>query len=819
MNRKGDIRSSRTAVRVRAALASARSRESGQALVIVLIFGLLLILIGPILVTQLSGEDAYTSQGVNFEAALAGAEAGVQQYRNYLDVTFDYWKYNYKNDDGDDALDIATTSPPCGPSDPSSPTCGWKSLIVPSGATPEAFHYVPDPCFLSGNNCGGGSGTATVLLTVTGRAGVPGHYVYRTIQTSLQSNGILTNSYFSQYEVLDPSQNTAIVNVANYAEVTGVQTTANSATVTGKFSGVVAGDTVDLYLHSNFSSSTTVTTVNSSTSLTLSSKATSTTGAGGETMEFGSTVTDTVQNAPGLPVPGTQGLTGFWQALCQYETYIPNAFVDSLTGSNAISDQTGNGGGNFSSSNEYFGPYRGDDPSGSNSSDNFFYYYGFLSDGTPTQTASVTSPCAGPFNFGSGEVFNGPVYTNDQLFTCGNSHSGEPTFDYGLHSGIQPALEATLYPQYTNWPTYISADAGHGGAPTGEGGWIDNADVDWDGSCGDGGNTAPDFVQPATVNGSENLPPVNGALAAAAQKSGGCFFTGPTIIEFIAGTDGPGNSGSFDVWSPLSGVAGAQPVGSGCGTWPSTTVQNVAVSSAGLVIYVDNTPGTVTTQCSTCIASALSTGQSLGALPSGSGVCPDPTKPYASPCPTLPPGDVVVEGEEEGQVTLGAEGNIVISRDLTYQCADDTSGGGQTGVTAQQSTTYTFPTSGSNNCATGETDVLGLVAEGDILISHPGATSASADDQVPYQTEPGEWPDPGNAYCSANQYGVSVTATTSAATAMVDAVPNCVMSQPTIDAALVAITGAFGDEDWDMGQNTNGQQAAYLQGTDISDYR
>jgi hypothetical protein len=117
-----------------------------------------------------------TSMSSSSEAALAAAEAGVQEYRNYLDNVPAYYTHNYGSPAGDAAL------------------TGWKQI----GATDEWFHYVPDPSRLTVSS-GGSAGQ--MLLEVTGRAGAPGAYAYRTMLTSFKLSGILTDSYYSEYEL------------------------------------------------------------------------------------------------------------------------------------------------------------------------------------------------------------------------------------------------------------------------------------------------------------------------------------------------------------------------------------------------------------------------------------------------------------------------------------------------------------------------------------------------------------------------------------------------------------------------------------------
>jgi len=97
--------------------------ESGQALVIALLLVLLLSILVPVLATQVRNEMTATNMSSSSEAALAAAEAGVQEYRNYLDNVPAYYARDYLSPGGDAALN------------------GWKQI----GSTDESFHYVPDP--------------------------------------------------------------------------------------------------------------------------------------------------------------------------------------------------------------------------------------------------------------------------------------------------------------------------------------------------------------------------------------------------------------------------------------------------------------------------------------------------------------------------------------------------------------------------------------------------------------------------------------------------------------------------------------------------
>lgn len=183
-------------------------------MVAVLVVVGLLVLLAPVLVSQLTSEDTTVGQATAFEAALTAAEAGAQTYQNRLDIYTNYWLYSATNPDAF-ANDGAMT--------------GWES--IPGTSPAESFHYVPN----SGNLGASSSSQANeVLLTVTGRATVGGSTAYRTVQVAFQNQGVLSDAYYSNYEVVDPAQNSSLVTVQNGAQTTYYNEQAAPALQTGK---------------------------------------------------------------------------------------------------------------------------------------------------------------------------------------------------------------------------------------------------------------------------------------------------------------------------------------------------------------------------------------------------------------------------------------------------------------------------------------------------------------------------------------------------------------------------------------------------------
>jgi hypothetical protein len=143
-------------------------------MVVVLVLIAILVLLAPIIVSQVTSEDTTVGQATAAQAALTAAEAGVQAYQNRLDIYTNYWLYSATNPDS------AVTDPAM---------TGWESIAGTSPA--ESFHYVPNNGDLAQ---GSGSQANEVLLTVTGRAVAGSSTAYRTVQVTFTNNGVLSDA-------------------------------------------------------------------------------------------------------------------------------------------------------------------------------------------------------------------------------------------------------------------------------------------------------------------------------------------------------------------------------------------------------------------------------------------------------------------------------------------------------------------------------------------------------------------------------------------------------------------------------------------------
>jgi len=666
--------------------------ESGQALVIALLLVLLLSILVPVLAAQVRNEMTATNLSSSSEAALAAAEAGIQEYRNYLDNVPAYYSHNY----GNSGSDVALT--------------GWKQI----GSTDESFHYVPDPSRLAVQS-GGSAGQ--MLLEVTGRAGVPGAYEYRSLLVSFKLSGILTDSYYSEYELSDPNEPGVLPNV----------------------------------------------TVGSATNVPMNQVE----------IEYNYTNQSGVTN--------TYGPLSLSDALCKYHTYDENTFVDSL-GSVTNPWATSNGANQIASaSNPYYGPYY--DEAGITY--NVPNTPGWPNAGETIVIPSGVRPCSayGVGIYDGSVTFDGVAYTNDQFWLCGN-----PTFD-----GSPP-----LYSGAPSNMTY--RDNWKGAGVNGSGQYIPQGYVDdfYDG-CGGQPNWGPDaYPTAAKLGGQQHLPSTTAGLISYVDgtKMNGCLYTGPTMIEFVKG-------GTMNVWSPLT--QSTEPnLSSGsaadCGTFspanpwqtglpvPSSNpslnqrgeiyVQSEQASGANSSYQAPNTPTVATVDPSHL------------AFPTGA-TC---INPYyynlAANSPQCIEGDAIIEGELQGQLTLATSADIIVSRDLTYQCADGSGGA----TTANPSSVAACNSSSSSN------DVLGLLANEDFLIAHPPGLDGNYDT---YCTDDGTESNPG----------------------ISNVVPwSCMIGNPSggslpngvvVDAAIVTLNGSTYVPNFTQGPGLGG---LYENGTNINYY-
>lgn len=152
--------------------------DSGQSMVIVVMAALVLVLASVAVVNEGILQLPLAKHEVDYQKALNAAEAGVQDYINRLNQNPDYWIYSASN-------------PPT-PADPA--FTSWEAIPGPApNGSDEYFFYTV--------NATNTPQTGMVTLSSSGLAGT----TVRTITVGLRPASFLDNSYFTVYEMGDPT--------------------------------------------------------------------------------------------------------------------------------------------------------------------------------------------------------------------------------------------------------------------------------------------------------------------------------------------------------------------------------------------------------------------------------------------------------------------------------------------------------------------------------------------------------------------------------------------------------------------------------------
>ena len=349
---------------------SART-DSGQALVMAIIAVAVIALLVPIVGFNLQTETNEVNRASLSEDALAAAQAGINDYRTFIDSNPAYYAFTCGKPHGNLAMGTGAPTYACNT---------WEPV---SGTNNEWFHYVPDDSQLARAAANSGS-PHEMLLEVTGRAGAAGDYTYRTILAGYTLSGILTDSYYSNYELTDPGQPGAYPNA--------------TLTPKGKPAQTLTMDNIQ------------------------------------------------VQYAE-LTTSGTYqyfGPESLLTALCVYHTYNENSFIDSL--GTVTNQRVTSGGGHpiASSSEPYYGPFYdllSSLPGGAqtiNIPNTLPNSVVPVNAGAKIVINSGVMACAdgGQGIYDSAVTFNGIAYTNDQLAFCnsGPTFTGSPPLESGAPS-------------------------------------------------------------------------------------------------------------------------------------------------------------------------------------------------------------------------------------------------------------------------------------------------------------------------------------------------------------------------------------------------
>jgi len=733
--------------------------DEGQALVLAMIIVLLIGLLPAIILSSLRQEMPYASETVNYESALAAAEAGVQEYANLMDQYPGYFDFPPQ------AGGATTANDPGLPGGSNTALGAWETI---AGTSPlEAFTYYPDNSELAATQSATNPFGGDVLLVVTGKAGTGQGAQYRRIEAAFTLSGVLTDVYFSNYEQpaagdLDQWENT-------YPAGGG---------------GLVTNS-------HEFDEATTLTPCPTT----------------------GQSITNCYTSPNGsvnLPMA---------TALCQYDADQPNAFIDWY--SQYVSPVKAlpgypNAGTAYNLTNQYFGPWYGTFPDLSDPS----YQFGTVPNGSDNGDHSACNT-----NYWiTGDTFDGPVYSQDELTTCGT-----PAFTgtgHNLSTAVPPNFPFPATAS-TGWPgqkkptlvsgTYISEPYGYNWDPWGD--------------CGGGtggtpneGVNAPSFTDPSSphLGVSQSLPSANQGILSEIEtgKVAGCVYTGPTMIRFSYNTSTQAET--MYVWSPLTkqtyGVgspnataidtsdnvncgatsttgaddlcggtsctgSNTQVTGSGAGTVQAANFAQVPVT-ANLVIAVQSLPASPDPNSWSTLPAAESNAGVDGLGISG---CIDPWVNPDSPSSgvttqTCTEGDAILSGAVSYQTTISAANDIIVARSLVYGCAVNAGGTYQNNLTG---------------CAS-SADVLGLIALNNIWMARPWNPTTQA--MAPECTDNTDLQAP-----LAVAYG-------NGAGWWNNMIPDCTVVNPVIDAATAALNGFFEVEYWQEGDASGG--TLYFNGSD-----
>jgi hypothetical protein len=159
---------------------SRRGGEGGFALASVMIVTMVLSMLALATVDYAVGSQNISHHDQNWNAALAAAEAGIDDYIFRLNENGNYWQYNAGNlpPDGNQAF--------------------TKYVQVAGSVTPSKFRYDVSTATIAQNGI--------VTLTSTGRVG----NAARTVRASLRRRSFLDYLYFTDFETVDPALYTGV---------------------------------------------------------------------------------------------------------------------------------------------------------------------------------------------------------------------------------------------------------------------------------------------------------------------------------------------------------------------------------------------------------------------------------------------------------------------------------------------------------------------------------------------------------------------------------------------------------------------------------
>ncbi len=307
------------------------------------------------------------------------------------------------------------------------------------------------------------------------------------------------------------------------------------------------------------------------------------------------------------------------------------------------------------------------------------YYDSSLLSGTMaalTGCDPTTGPCYWTLNnLPPGQSTPGTFYTGgDYFLNQGGSFNGAPSgvrLETGgkattYYTGTAPNQVPNTVPFCTNSGWYKFQNSGSG-------------------ACGPGTSSIGPTSSPISLVPQVSWPPAvnlaSDALGtetpATTPSAAGCYYVGPTQITMAPPTS-PGNP-AFYVYSPYSTLTNVQNYSNydNCGG-------SAVTSSPG--VLVNTSPGTFNGAVYVGQAPSLPLGCTLGTVPAYLYNYPtySDAPPAGSPSNSCA-GTLLINGTSGGQITLGAQGDVIVDGNLMYaDCSSPNLGNDVTGLVAGQ---------------------------------------------------------------------------------------------------------------------------------------
>jgi hypothetical protein len=364
---------------------------------------------------------------------------------------------------------------------------------------------------------------------------------------------------------------------------------------------------------------------------------------------------------------------------------------------------------------------------------------------------SLNSGCE-PVDFVKGETLTGNIFSNDPIFVCSDSNtSGGAT----VNGTVATHDSAAFVTDPLN--------------------------------CSGGGNYVAGTHPEETSQPFEQEPTDDVILGAEAAQNG-CLYEGPTelqLAEYTGSVTKYIGTYGIDVTSPDTSTGGPLSTNDALDDSANASIC-IPSSSGGWVPYPKNGIDFVencTSSDSSCTGSSAFDPMDQG---SNDLYSPDDqASGWSGPTASATSGDAIIEGTEQGPLTIAAQNNIVITGDLCYA---------------------SWAASGSIPCDSAPTnatsDVLGLIAYNYVVVNHPMTYTSGGGGGG----GGGSWGDDSD--CTSNEATLGSTTSNSGL--------SCDLDNPVIDAAILALNEQYFVSNWDKGTQLDN---IYVNGSISEDWR